>query len=93
MINANDLAKQQKEKEKTKHVIFNKIYEIIEKKIILASSFNYYYIVYEIPEFLIGYTLYSFEDCNKYINDKLKFNKFNVIFYEPNTLLISWDKI
>ena len=90
MINGIDLAKQQKEKEKSKYKIYNKIYEIIEKKILLSSSCNYYYTIYEIPEFLIGYTLYSFDDCNKYIQNKLENNKFNVIFYEPNILFITW---
>lgn len=91
MINGIDLAKQQKEKEKSKYKIYNKIYEMIEKKILVSSSCNYYYTVYEIPEFLIGYTLYSFDDCHKYIKNKLEQNKFNVIFYEPNMLYITWN--
>ena len=64
MINAIDLCKKQIDKEKNKYKIYDKIYEIIEKKIINASTCNLYYIVYEIPEFLVGYTVYSLNDCN-----------------------------
>jgi len=91
MINARNLFVQQKENEKNKNKIYDKIYEIIERKIVVSSSCNYYYSVYEIPEFLIGYTLYSFDDCRKYITNKLKQNNFNVTFYEPTILFITWD--
>ena len=93
MINANDLYNKQKEKEKDKYKIYDKIYELIEKKICSSSSCNYYYTIYEVPEFLVGYTLYSFDDCCKYIQKKLKNNNFKVQFYEPTTLFISWDSI
>ena len=91
MVKAADLVKQQKEKEKSKYKIYNKIYEIIEKKIVTASSCNYYYTVYEVPEFLIGYTLYCVDDCCNYIQNKLKNNNFNVDLHTPNTLFISWN--
>ena len=85
------LAKQQKEQEKNKYKIYDKIYDIIEKKIISSSKYNYYYTIYEVPEFLIGYTLYSFDDCCNYLQNKLKNNNFTVIFYSPNILFISWN--
>ena len=91
MINAIDLCKKQIDKEKDKYKIYDKIYEIIEKKIINASTCNLYYIVYEIPEFLVGYTVYSLNDCNQYIQNKLKNNKFKIKYFEPNILYISWN--
>jgi len=91
MINAEILIKNQKEKEKNKNKIYDKIYELIEKKILSASSCNYYYTVYEIPEFLIGYTLFNFDMCSEYIQKKLRSNKFKVILYQPNILFITWN--
>ena len=93
MINAKQLAQEQKEKEKSKYKIYNKIYNILEKKIISSSKCNYYYTVYEIPEFLIGHTLYNFDDCCNYLQTILKNNNFNVNFYKPNTLFISWENL
>lgn len=93
MINAHTLYLLQKEKEKAKCKIYEKIYELIEKRIVQASSCNFYNIVYEIPEFLIGYPIYSLSDCSDYIQIKLKNNNFNIEFYIPNILIISWNNI
>ncbi len=92
MIKANDLIQQQKERDKNKYKIFNKIYELIEKKILSASQCDHYYTIYEIPEFLIGYPIYSFENCSEYIQNKLKENGFKIFFYSPNILFISWNE-
>jgi hypothetical protein len=91
MIKAKDLIFQQKEKEKNKYKIYDKIYDLLEKKIISASACNYYYTLYEIPEFLIGYPIYCLNDCCIYIQKKLQFNEFKFEFYKPNILFISWE--
>ena len=90
MINAIELVKKQKEKETCKYIIYDKIYKNIEKKILISSSCNYYYTIYDVPEFLIGHTLYCYSDCCTYIINKLERNNFKVIFYKPNILFISW---
>ena len=72
MVKASDLVKQQKERESKKFKTFDKVYDLIEKKICLASSGNHYHTLYQIPEFLIGLPLYSKKDCQAYIVDKLK---------------------
>ena len=91
MVKANELIKLQKERESKKYIIFDKIYDRIEKKICIASSNNYYYTWYIIPEFLVGLPIYSLNDCNKYILDKLKDNGFNVNSYDNKLLLIKWS--
>lgn len=90
MVKANDLINQQKEREKIKYKTFSKIYEQIDKKINLASSSNYYYIWYEIPQFLIGYPLYNYKECIIVIVNKLKQNGFEIEEFEPTLLLIKW---
>ena len=90
MINALDLGKKQKEKENSKYIIYDKIYKNIEKKILMSSSCNYYYTIYEVPEFLVGYTLFCFNDCCDYLENKLKQNNFKISFYKPNILFITW---
>lgn len=90
MVKASDLINQQKEREKIKYKTFSKIYKLIDKKITLASSSNYYYVWYEIPEFLIGYPLYNCKECIEIIVNKLKQNGFEIEEFQPTLLLIKW---
>jgi len=90
MVKAEDLIKQQKEREDRKYLTFDKIYEHVEKKICLASSGNYYYTWFQVPEMLIGLPSYCYKECQTYIMDKLKKNGFETEFFEPNIILIKW---
>ena len=92
MVKADEIIKQQKIRENRKNLTFNKIYNRIEKKIYLASSTNNYFIWYQIPEFLVGLPIYNFNDCKEYIQKKLINDGFNITFYEPNIILVNWDK-
>lgn len=90
MVKADDLIKQQKEREERKNITFEKIYNQVEKKIYSASSGNSYYTWYRIPEFLVGLPMYSLNDCNQYLQNKLNKSGFTIEFFEPNILLIKW---
>jgi hypothetical protein len=90
MIKAKDLLKEQKARESRKIVTFEKIYIILEKKILYASQGDIYHIWYEIPNFILGLPLYSVKDCKDYLEKKLKDNGFNTTFLEPNILIIKW---
>lgn len=90
MVKANDLIKEQKDRENRKLKTFDKIYVLVEKKIKTASSGDYYYTWYQVPEFLVGLPMYSFTECIKYIEDRLKKDGFDTEFYKPNILLIKW---
>jgi hypothetical protein len=92
MVKADEIIKQQKIRENRKNITFNKIYCHIEKKIYLASSTNNYFIWYQIPEFLVGSPTYKFCECKEYIQKKLKIDGFKTIIYEPNILLVNWEK-
>jgi hypothetical protein len=90
MIKASELIKVQQERENRKYITYDKIYNIIEKKINLASIGDNYYIWYSIPEFFVGLPRYSVNDCSLYLQTKLKKNGFKIILYNPNILLINW---
>jgi hypothetical protein len=90
MVKANELINSQKERDEKKKITFEKIFVHVEKKIITASSGNYYYTWYQIPEFLIGLPMYSIIECQEYIEKKLKSNGFDTEFYEPNLIHIKW---
>ena len=93
MVNANELCKNQKERESKIYLTYDKIYERIEKKICTASLNNYYYTWYVLPDFLIGVPMYSLEKCSNYIVSKLEKNQFEIISYQNNLLLIKWNSI
>ncbi len=90
MVKAEDLINMQKEREKIKFKTFNKVFNTVEKKITIASSSNYYYVWYEVPQYIIGEPLYNYNECIEYIIKKIISNGFKVNIYEPNVLLISW---
>lgn len=90
MIKADELIKKQKEKDSKKVLIFQKVYNIIEKKINQSSLRDNYYILYEFPAFIMGCSLYSIEECRIYIQNILSNNGFKTEYYSPNILLITW---
>ena len=90
MVKASDLIKEQNERNDKKKSTFKKIYKKIEQKIYVANSINDYYILYEVPEFILGIPLYSINEAITYIKHKLKKNGFKVEYYLPNKLLIEW---
>lgn len=90
MVKADKLIKEQKERDDRKKYTFDKIFMKIEKKIVLASSANFYYTWYQIPEFILGLPLYSLKECKEYIESKLNKDGFETEFFEPNYLLIKW---
>jgi hypothetical protein len=90
MVKANNLIKEQKDRDERKKLTFDKIFLIIEKKIVLASAANNYYCWYSIPAFIIGLPMYSLKNCKEYIEMKIKNNGFETEFFEPNIFLIKW---
>jgi hypothetical protein len=90
MVKAQDLIKSQKEREKIKYKTFSKIYSNIEKKITIASSSNFYYVWYEIPEFIIGFPLYNVTECKSVVIKQLQDNGFKVEEFENNIILVTW---
>lgn len=91
IINPSYLNNSNKQKEETKIIIYNKIYEKIEKRIIAVNNSNATFLIYEVPCFLIGYPTFNVDTCSTYIQNKLISNNFKVNILSKNTLLlISW---
>ena len=92
MIKAKDLINEQIKRENKKYIIFDKIYNSIEKKILTVSNINDNAICYELPEYIMGFPLYSLHECGLYIKNKLIENGFSaeIIFYK--FIYISWFK-
>jgi hypothetical protein len=91
MVKAGDLVKAQKERDNIKYKTFKKIFNQIEKKIVLASSSNYYYIWYQIPVFLIGSPMYNIDECKQFVIKNLQDNDFKINENEGHLLYIYWN--
>jgi hypothetical protein len=92
MVKAEDLIKEQDEKNQTRKKIYKKVYKRIETKIVQVNKVNESQYWYEIPEFILGIPLYSFDECKKYIIQKLKKNGFKIEMIKNNVILVDWSK-
>jgi hypothetical protein len=90
MVKADELIKEQNERNERKKVTYKKIYKTIEKKITFASAGDNYFILYEVPEIIFGIPIYSLNEAVSYVTKKLLKNGFTVQFYKPNKLLVGW---
>lgn len=90
-INVNVLLHINTTKKKLRYESYNKIYQMLQKKILLANNGGSKYIIFEIPSFIIGIPTIHVNECAEYLIKRLKFNEFKVSNHN-NILLISWNK-
>jgi hypothetical protein len=88
-INVSKLQKIQLGKLASREETYNKIYHMIEKKISIANNGGSSYIVFQVPQFLIGLPLFTTEECIDYLIKRLNKNGFKYIIHN-DILIISW---
>lgn len=88
-INVNNLQKIQLEKLETRKETYKKIYQMLEKKISIANNGGSSYIVFQVPQFLIGMPLFTTHECIEYLTNRLKNNGFKYIIHE-DIIIVSW---
>lgn len=85
--------------EKKRHVDLNKL-ELYKKilnrihvriKTTAKQSIHEKFCWFVVPEIIIGIPKYDQAACIAYIMDSLQENGFNIRYFHPNTLFISWD--
>lgn len=92
MISSLDLKKLDKERQKFKLEAFNNILIQISNKI-KESSFMLAqnYCIFQVPEFMFGFSVYNVDECCEWIIEQLKKQGFtNVSLLEHNILVIKW---
>lgn len=92
-INIDDLYESKKNNDLNQLALFQKILNRVHVRIRTTSKQkkNEPYCWYIIPEVIIGVPKYDQAACIAYIMDKLQENGFNIRYFHPNTLLISWN--
>jgi hypothetical protein len=93
MLNVDELKKLNEKRKNFKLEAYEKILEMICNKIKDTSTvLGENYCIYQVPEFLLGYSLYELDDCCKWLKKKiLKFGINKVTIIEKNILIIMWD--
>jgi hypothetical protein len=92
MVTADELIKDQIQRENKRKKFFKKIYKLVEKRIIDVSKFNLNQCYYDVPYFVLNIPLYSMDNCINYIIEKLINNGFKVELFNKNRIYINWDK-
>ena len=70
--------------------VFDQVLERCHKKIVIATQKEYYECVYDVPHYVPGLPLFNVNDCINHLIDQLKLNGFEVTYYFPKTLFVSW---
>ena len=91
-IDIDELYEKRRQADENNVVIFNKVLNRIHQKIKRATMLdkNSTDIWYVIPEMILGVPKYDIGLCIGYIVDKLRDNGFNIRYFHPNTILVSW---
>ena len=94
MISLSELYDMKKKKETNRTKSFDYIIELCHRRIRNIASYGGMNCFYEIPGLLVGYPLYSLEDCTAYVIEKLRASGFLVQILPPphvSVIYISWD--
>jgi hypothetical protein len=72
---------------------YEKVYGMCLKKINMANNLNKTEVVYDVPEAAYGYFDYTSIECLKYIEERLKEMKLEILLLDSKSIYISWANI
>ena len=88
------LQKKKENKLKIKKESYNKIYDLLNNKIIFNIENGFKDCQYNVPPFILGIPPYDMKLCCKYIISKLKKKGLEKsVFIEPNIIYINWEHL
>ena len=92
-INIDELYEKKRQQDLGKLELFKKILNRIHVRIKTTArqSIDEKYCWFVVPEIIIGVPKYDQGACIAYIMDTLQTNGFQVRYFHPNTILISWN--
>jgi hypothetical protein len=89
-INIYELQNSINKKENIRISIYQKILERCHQKIKNAASNEQYFVIYDVPHYIVGLPLYNLNNCIEYLISQLKENGFTIEHKLPKFLIISW---
>lgn len=72
------LQKSQREKKKRQQEIYKKFLETCHNRITLRNSMGYTSMTFQVPPFVLGYSIYNHEHATKYVKTQLTKGGFHV---------------
>lgn len=81
----------QKKRSQREEQIRLKVLNTLKEKIQNYANFGHLSCIYNIPNFIIGYTLYNLTEMTKFIIKKLKSEGFCIKQLTSQHIFISWD--
>ena len=92
-IDLDELYEKKRQQDLNNLEIFNKVLNKIHQKIKKTSTLfkDVTFCWYIVPEIMLGIPNYDQGQCIGYVVEKLRTNGFNIRYFHPNTLLISWN--
>ena len=92
-INIDDLYEKKRQQDLSKLELFKKILNRIHVRIKTTArqNINEKFCWFVVPEVIIGIPKYDQAACIAYIMDTLQTNGFQVRYFHPNTVFISWN--
>lgn len=93
-LDPSTLYSEQEKRDALKLKTYNNILESVHNKIRVNSRMpnNDKSLLFVVPEFVIGVPRFSTRDCIVYLAWNLRNSKFDVQYYHPNLLHISWRR-
>jgi hypothetical protein len=93
-LDPNTLYSEQEKRDALRLKTYNSILEQVHNKIriIAKQPKNDKTLIFMVPEFVLGVPRFSQRDCILYLVWNLRNSKFEVQYYNPNILYISWRK-
>jgi hypothetical protein len=92
-LNIDELYETKRKSDLHKLSIYSKLLNKIHNKIKIASKQrnNPQFCSFVMPEVLLGYPNYHFEECLMFILDRLEQDGFNTRYIHPNLIFIAWS--
>ena len=90
MLHVNELHCEWNTINENRQQIYQELYIICCKKIKIKSNNKKDCLIYEVPQYTIGLPMYNIDHAIYYIIKELRNNGFQVRYFYPTTLLISW---
>jgi hypothetical protein len=88
-----EIHKKQKKKLDNRNKIYNIILSRAYKSIKNAAETESQFCFFEMPEYLMGYSIYNMTECLLYVINKLSGNGYQVKYCHPRTIYITWPMI
>ena len=89
-LNANELFEKNKKNNEKIFNTFKKILINCNTLIKFANQKKQYEIIFDVPNFILGYPSFNYDECLCYLIMKLRNNNFFVKYIYPTQLYISW---